>query len=130
MQNAFWHHKTVPRPQFNGPVFEIDQEPAFDDIKEFVIVVVFVPVVFTLDHADPDNRSVDLAKRLIEPRHLGIGERFLINDLEGSVQDVESCIVREIFDVAHRSLCYDGNEAHAKGPEYFVGTASGVISNQ
>lgn len=114
MQYAFGNNESLSGFKLYGPAFEVDQELAFDHIKEFIVVVMFVPMIFSLDHADPDNRSVDLAKGLIEPRHLGIGETFLVDDLEGSMQDVESRIVREIFDVTHRSLFYDGKEAYAK----------------
>ena len=105
MEYAFRNNESLSGLELNGPAFQIDDQPAIDYIEEFIVVVMFVPVIFTLDHADPDNRCVDLTKRLIEPRHLGIGERFLINDFEGSVQEVESCIVREILDVAHRVEC-------------------------
>jgi len=101
MPDALWNHKSLSGPEPNGAVLEINGELAFDHIKEFVIVIVFVPVILTLDHADPDNRRVDLAKCLIEPRHLRIGKRFLIDDLKCTVQDIESRIVREIFDIAH-----------------------------
>ena len=53
--------------EFDGFVFEIDEELAFDGEKELVVVVVFVPVVFTFDDADADDGVVDFAEGLIEP---------------------------------------------------------------
>jgi len=90
-------------PKADGSSFQINGQAAFDHIKELVIVIVFVPMVLALDHANADNRGVDLAKRLIEPRDLGVGESFLIDDLQCSVQDIESRIVGEIFNLAHCS---------------------------
>src|ERR1700678_2743554 len=115
MQYAFWDDESLSGAEPNGASFQVDSQLAFDYIKEFIIVVVLVPMVLALDHTEPDNRCVDLAKRLIEPRHLRIGERFLIDDLKWAVQDIDSRIVREIFFVAHRASCYDGSEAPAKG---------------
>jgi len=127
MQYAFGDDESLSEAKPNGPPFQIDSQLAFEHIKEFVIVVVLVPMVLTLDHTDPNNRCVDLAKRLIDPRHLRIGERFLIDDLKCAVQDIDSRIVREIFFVAHRGPCYDGSEAPAKAGRM---TWDGERSNQ
>ena len=114
MKDAFGDDESLSGAKPNGPPFQVDRQLAFDHIKEFVIVVVLVPMVLTLDHTDPDNRCVDLAKRLIKPRHLRIRERFLIDDLKCAMQAIESRIVREIFVLAHRDPCYDGSKAPAK----------------
>jgi hypothetical protein len=104
VQYVFGDDKSLSGAKPNCPPFQIDSQLAFEHIKEFVIVVVLVPMVLTLDHTDPDNRCVDLAKRLIEPRHLRIRERFLIDDLKRPMQNIQSSIVGEIFGVAHRGV--------------------------
>jgi len=101
MQNAFWDDESLSWSEANGAILQINGQLAFDYIKQFIVVIVFVPMVLTLDHTDPDNRRIDLAKCLIEPRHLRIGERLLIDNLKRSMQDIEPRIVREIFKVAH-----------------------------
>jgi hypothetical protein len=49
VHHAFRHHEALPRGQIDGAILEIDQEVAFDDVEEFVVVVVLVPVVFALE---------------------------------------------------------------------------------
>ena len=48
--------------------------------KEFIDVLVFVPVIFALNHRHPDDRIVHFAKRLVEPFvGAGIGQLLHIN---------------------------------------------------
>ena len=63
---------TKPCPgQLDGAVFEVDDESTLDHVEELVEVIVLVPVIFALDDAEPDDRVVHLAERLVVP---GMGD--------------------------------------------------------
>ena len=57
-----------PGPEVHRAVFQVDEEPALDDVEELVLVVVLVPVVLAPDDAEPDDRVVDPAEGLVVPR--------------------------------------------------------------
>ena len=77
-------------------------EEAFDDIEEFVVVLVFVPVVFALDHAEADDGVVHLAERLVEPLvRAGGGQRLFVDQLERPELDVEPRDVGEFRRISH-----------------------------
>ena len=65
--HAFGNDETLPRRKLDYAVFEIYQEPPIQYEKEFVDIVVLMPVILTLHHSHPDNGIVHLAKRLIVP---------------------------------------------------------------
>jgi hypothetical protein len=65
MEHTFGNDKSLSWRQINGSALQINQEPAFNNVEKFVVIVVLVPIVFALDHADTDNRGVYLAKRLM-----------------------------------------------------------------
>jgi hypothetical protein len=55
MQYAFGKDESLPGFKFYGPAFEVDDQPAVDYIKEFILVVMFVPVIFALDYTNPHH---------------------------------------------------------------------------
>ena len=85
MEHTFGNDKSLSGRQVNASALQINQEPAFDHVEKFVLIIVLVPMVFALDHADTDNRGVYLAKRLVEPRVTGIGQRLFVNHLQRAV---------------------------------------------
>ena len=101
MQHAFGNDKSLSGHEVDRSTFQINQQPTFDNIEKFVVIIVLVPMILALDDANADNRSVDLAKRLIEPRFTRVGQRFLVDHLQCAVQNIKPRIVREILDVAH-----------------------------
>jgi len=101
MQHAFGNDKSLSGRKVDRSPFQINQQPTFDNIEKFVVIIVLVPMILALDHADADDRRVDLAKRLIEPRFIRVGKRFLVNHLQCTVQNIMPRIVGEILDVAH-----------------------------
>jgi hypothetical protein len=63
--------------EFDGAILEIDQELTFDDVEKFIVVVVFVPVIFSLDDTETDDGLVHLTESLVIPfEGAGIGESF------------------------------------------------------
>src|SRR6202022_2147898 len=72
---------------------------AVENKEEFVNVVMLVPVIFTLQYAQPHDRVVYLAKSLVVPFVCaGIGQLLHVDELKGLVQNVEIGFVRKIFD--------------------------------
>lgn len=55
--------------QFNRSLFRIDEQLSLDDKKEFIVVIMLVPVVFSLDDPQPHYALVHPGQRLIEPRN-------------------------------------------------------------
>ena len=85
--------------------FQINQQLAFNDVKEFIVVSVLVPVVLALDDSQPNDGIVDLAERLVEPFVSGcMRYRLRVNDLERLVGDVEVRLIRELSRVCHLFL--------------------------
>src|SRR6266513_4396329 len=62
MAHTFGHDEALPRHKINNAIFEIDQEMSVEDEKEFIDVFMFVPVIFALNHRQPNDRIVHLAK--------------------------------------------------------------------
>jgi hypothetical protein len=55
MLDTLRHHKSLSGIKLNGSAFQVDDESAFNDVKEFVFIVVLVPVILTLHNAEPDD---------------------------------------------------------------------------
>ncbi len=75
MAHAFGHDEALLRSKIDDPIFEIDQKMSVENKKEFIDVFVFMPMIFALNHRQPNNRIVHLAKRLVVPFiRAGIGQ--------------------------------------------------------
>src|SRR2546430_15681091 len=91
-------HETLPRRKINDAIFEIDQKMSIQNEKEFINVIVFMPMISALHHRHPDDRVVHLAKRLVVPFvFAGIRQFLHINQLKRSMQKVEVSLVRKIL---------------------------------
>ena len=53
----------------------IDQEMAAHDVEELVFLLVLMPVIFSLHYAEPHDRFVHLAERLVVPRMRAGGDQ-------------------------------------------------------
>src|SRR5215469_14682243 len=74
MHHALWDDKALIGQELDrSPLVEIDYESATQDVKKLIIIVVFVPVVLALHYAEPNDRIVHPAKRLIVPL---VGDRL------------------------------------------------------
>jgi len=86
MANTFGNDEALARRKFDNAIFEIDQETSAQDEKEFINILVLVPVIFALHHRQPDDRVVHLAKRLVVPLVCaGVGELLHIDQFKRSV---------------------------------------------
>lgn len=98
MAHTFGNDKALSRGKIHNAIFEIDQETSVQNEKEFIDVLVLVPMILALNHRQPDNRVVHLAKRLVVPLvGTGLGQLLHIDHFKWSVQDVKVSRVREFF---------------------------------
>ena len=67
MDDTFWHHKTLLRHQFYNFVFKIYKELALENEKEFVIIIMLVPMVLALHDSKSNHRIVNFGKSLVVP---------------------------------------------------------------
>jgi hypothetical protein len=94
MGDALRDHHRLAGPQVEHPVLQVDDKPARDDIKELVFIIVFVPVILTLNDTQADHRVVGLAEGLVEPLvstvlHNDVG----VDQLQRVVENVEAGLV-------------------------------------
>ena len=77
MQDSLGDHEALSRSKFHGSILQVDQELTLDHIEEFIVSVVFVPVIFAFYNPQPHHGLVDLAQRLVVPLvSAGVGESF------------------------------------------------------
>ena len=67
MDDALRDNKALSLSKLDASILEIDDETTFEDKEELVVVVVFVPVILALHDAEPNDRIVHLAQRLVVP---------------------------------------------------------------
>jgi len=67
MAHTFRHDEALPGRKSDNAILEIDQEMSVENEKEFIDIIVFVPVIFALHYRHPDDRIIHLAQRLIVP---------------------------------------------------------------
>jgi hypothetical protein len=94
MQDAFGNNDALAGREVEAAILEVDQEPAADHIEEFVFVLVFMPMIFALDHAETHDRFVHLAKGLVIPLvFAGVDEPRKIDHFQRLMQNVEPGVV-------------------------------------
>jgi len=64
---SLWHCETLLWGQFHRSILQIDEQPTFNDVEEFILVVMLVPVKLAFDDAKPHYTVIYLAQGLIEP---------------------------------------------------------------
>ena len=67
MPNSFRNNEALARPKIDDSIFEIDQEVSVQNKEKLVDVFMFVPMIFALEHAQPYDRIIHSAKRLVVP---------------------------------------------------------------
>jgi hypothetical protein len=109
MKHTLRNNKALPRVKFDRPSLQVDQKAAFENEEEFIVVVVFVPVIFALHHAKSNHRIVHLAKRLVVPAVVaGRDQVRNVDQRQSRITNIEiSCIgvaLRLCHDAFHPSL--------------------------
>jgi len=67
MDDALRDHEALSLGKLDASLLEIDNETAFKNKEELVVVVVLVPMVLALHDAETDDRIVHMAQRLVVP---------------------------------------------------------------
>jgi len=55
MAHAFRHDEALSRRKIDYAIFKIDQKPPLEHEEEFIDILVFMPVIFALNHRHPDD---------------------------------------------------------------------------
>ena len=80
MHHTARDRKSLLGHELDGAVFEVDEEPAVDNVEELIIGIVLVPVILTLEDAQANNRFVHLAERLVVPLEFAsVGKSFRVS---------------------------------------------------
>ena len=102
VQDSLGNHKALSRREFNSSMLEIDQKPAVDHIEEFIVSVVFVPVILTLHNSQTHHGLIDLAQCLVVPLvSASVSESFHVDHFQRLEQDVEPGFIRIRLCVTH-----------------------------
>jgi hypothetical protein len=82
--NALRNDEPFSRLQVNRFAFQVDNEVAIEHKEELVVVIVLMPVVLALHHAQANNGIVNFAQCLVVPLvRARLYKRGNINDREG-----------------------------------------------
>ena len=96
MAHTFGNNKALPWSKIDNAILEIDQEMSVQNEKEFINILVFVPVIFALHHGHSDEGVIHLAKRLVIPFvGAGIGQFLHVDELKRAVENVQVSFVRK-----------------------------------
>jgi hypothetical protein len=81
--------ESLIRRELDRFVFQVDEQLAQHHEEKLVLLVVVMPVKFTLNDTKSNDTVVDRTKRLIEPLFLNIGaDPIDINDIQETVFDI------------------------------------------
>jgi hypothetical protein len=115
MHHALWDDKALIGQELDRSPLEIDYESATQDVKKLNIIVVFVPVILALHYAEPHDRIVHPAKRLIVS---------LVGDRLCELIDIDQSEEIELY-VEMRGVGKGFRFCHPQSPIVGVGELSG-----
>src|SRR5262249_47132045 len=96
VDHAFGDYEALLRRKRDRAALEIDDETTAEHEKEFVVVIVLMPMILALHDAEAYNGIVHLAERLIIPLFgAGLHERRHIDEFERIELNVEICRIRK-----------------------------------
>ena len=116
MHDAFGNDDSLARAEVDGArvvfcgggvlrIDEIDEQTAFDDVEELVLLLMVVPVIVSLDDAEANDGIVHVAERLVVPRVRGsVRGQLFFDYFEGLVFGFKDREVREFG--GHRRLLF------------------------
>jgi hypothetical protein len=129
MAHTLGHDETLPRRKIDNAIFEIDQKTPVQNEKEFINILMLVPVIFALNYRQPHDRIVHLAKCLVVPFvGAGISQLPHIDQFKRSVQNVEVSFVREIFSARSRIHIANLTAEHTEVAEKTRRIASAIFA--
>ena len=75
MRNFFGNYKALSRRELDSPVRKVNRESSLQHVKEFVVIIVLVPVILSLHDAETNDRVVHLAQLSAVPL-ANVGQRL------------------------------------------------------
>jgi len=108
VDHATGDHESLSRIELNGFGFEVDEKLALHSEKEFVVVVMFVPVIFAFNDADAYNGIVDSAERLVEPLEILRLGNVDVDDFKRAMKNIQASLIGEIWCGGHVNLLAGG----------------------
>jgi len=114
MHDAFGNDDSLARAEVDGAgivfcgggvvrIDEVDEETAFDDVEEFVLPLMVVPVIASLHDAEANDGIVHVAKGLVVPGVRGsVCRQLLFDHFEGLVPGLKDGEIRKFG--GHRRL--------------------------
>lgn len=61
MANALGNNEHLAFPEFNSPLLHLDFQMTFEDLKQFILILMAVPCQRTIDFGDLDLRVIDFS---------------------------------------------------------------------
>src|ERR1700730_3540654 len=55
MYYPLWNNDTLPRGEFQGSILKINEKLSFDNVEKLVLLIVLMPMIFTLHHANTNQ---------------------------------------------------------------------------
>jgi hypothetical protein len=102
MQQSSRNHHSLSRSQADGPILQLNEQLPLHDVEEFVVRIVFMPVILALDHAQTHHRSIHFAQGLVLPRvRTGVRELLFLNDFQRLILHIEARDVGACCAIAH-----------------------------
>jgi hypothetical protein len=132
MHCSLGNNYPLPRGKSYSATSEIDEQFAFHDVEEFVVVGMLVPIDLPLYHPETDDAVVYLTECLaIQLVRACVGESLLVYHLKGLV--VQICLgnIRVVLLFRHRSdfsrlnIYAFRREARRGGPVWGFGKSPG-----
>ena len=94
VEHALGNNKTLTGREFDRSAFQINEQLAFDDVKEFVIIVMLVPVILAFDDSKTDDGIVYLAERLVVPIvRSRISDGLFVDEFQVFMKDVKARVI-------------------------------------
>ena len=70
MNDSSWHCETLSRAKLHGSFIQADDKPTLNDVEEFVLIVMFVPVKLAVTSTKPHHAIIHLTQGLTDPAFL------------------------------------------------------------
>lgn len=94
MRDTLGHRVALLVPKDNSvTIVEIDEQLAFENQEELVLVIMLVPVELALDDPEPYDGVVDRGQGLVEPGFVGLYLRRDVDQREAAVLVIEVNVV-------------------------------------
>jgi hypothetical protein len=78
---------------------------ALDYVEKLVVLVVFMPMVFTTKNSQPHDGAIHLAERLVVPLKFAvIGKLLFFHDFQRLIVNIQTSFIRIRLRIVHSTL--------------------------